>query len=84
MAKSQVAKDALETVRPARIFMCPDDIGLFYGKLIGTKSGIYKHWQAMRDVLQLPARQRVTIYQFADYEGLPLETVIAVINASEL
>lgn len=77
-------KPAQKPLRPVRVFMCSNDLRLFFGSLIGSDSGIAKHWQAIRDSVGKTKRHhRVTIHEFAAYEGIPIETVIEVINAAD-
>lgn len=73
----------VNTEVPLRAFITPDDLCLFYGTKLSSRSGRTTHMRTMRDVLQKQPKQLVTIWEFAEYEGLPIEHVISIINAYE-
>ncbi len=66
---------------PARIIMRYQDIGLLYGTHIGTRQGQRKHLVAVRDAIGKKPHQKLTIYEYAEYEGIPIQALIDLVNA---
>lgn len=65
----------LQTINPALAFLFPADVRKV---LIHIKSysGSVNHYNIVRDALGKKKHQRITIKEFAEYEGLPLEEIV--------
>lgn len=82
MASGPGTKPDNRSIRPRRVLMAPGDLRLFFGHLLGEK-GVAKHWATMKAALGKARHQRVTIHEFAEYEGIDIAVVVETINAAE-
>jgi hypothetical protein len=65
---------------PALIFLFPKDI-LRVLTHINTYNGAWKHYQAIKDSLGKQKHQRITVQEFANWEGLSAASILQQLAA---